>query len=86
VNELYDGELPEPPDNLEFLELFTPEKQEQIDTRFQVGIEKNRNALREAALRRERSERMTQARKERRAIAREAFLASRFNPVLRSRP
>ncbi len=32
------GEFPDPPDNLDFLELFTPEEQDQIDGRFQRGI------------------------------------------------
>lgn len=32
------GDLPDPPDNLDFLDLFTPDEQDTIDERFQNGI------------------------------------------------
>jgi flagellar biosynthesis/type III secretory pathway protein FliH len=81
-----DCDFPDAPENPEFNELFTEAEQDEISARFQRGIERNRQACREAALRRARSENMAQARKELRAAARERYLASRFNPVLRYRP
>ena len=82
----FDDLLPDPPDNLEFLELFTPEQQDAIALRFERGIGRNASALYSIQVRRDRAAREAQARKERREAAREAHLASRFNPVLRSRP
>ena len=78
----YAEELPDPPDNFEFLELFTPAQQDAIAGRFVRGIALHESRLYEARARHARSERMAQARRERRALAREAYLKSRFNPVI----
>lgn len=77
-----DYELPDPPENPDFVELFTPEQQDVIADRFARGIALGEARLREARLRETRSADMARARKERRAIARETYLKSRFNPVL----
>lgn len=93
VSDGYEGEtdrdgfeLPDPPDNLEFLDLFTPEQQDAIAERFYTGIRKNYEAVQLARAREANTQRERQAYEARRAAARERALARRFNPVLRSRP
>lgn len=80
------GDLPDPPDNLEFLDLFTSEQQEQIALRFEVGITKHNLAMR-ALYERSAEYNRNQAREaELRAARQGRAVAARFNPVLRERP
>ena len=79
-------DLPDPPENPEFNELFTDEQQTQITARFHAGITRHERALFEARARERKTYRMQAERAEKRKQAKEAYLASRFNPVLRSRP
>jgi hypothetical protein len=68
------NELPDPPDNFDFLELFTPQQQDEIDRRFQSGIRYHEDELACVRHRATRSERMAFERRERRALARKAML------------
>lgn len=71
--------LPPPPDNLDFLELFTEDEQAEIARRFHAGIELGRARLAAARQRQARSDRLEF---ERRTVRRERR-DRRFNPVLR---
>jgi hypothetical protein len=81
-----DDDLPDPPENPEFNELFTDAEQDAIALKFERGIAKHNLAMhalyaRSAADNAARLERKAQV-----EARRARFLAGRFNPVLRSRP
>ena len=81
-----DDLLPDPPDNLDFLTLFTAEEQETIAARFEVGIAKHHQAMRALYLRSAADNAAKAERKAQVQARRERFMAGRFNPVLKSRP
>lgn len=79
-------DLPDPPDNLDFLDLFTPAEQDTIAARFETGIRLHNQAMHDLYARSivQNTRRAHEA--EAREVRRGRILAARFNPVLRVRP
>lgn len=70
-------EIPDPPENPEFNELFSDRAQDAITRRFEAGIAKNERALYEARKRRTDAVAAQRARADARKAERERYLARR---------